>query len=411
MARRFNGTSDHILFTLSTILETLTAGDVTMVAVVDFNDVVDGALMHFRTSGGTNGVWMESSSGAWNFGQGVAARNVGTVAAADGWEILAARKIVGGANVPTGRRIVLGGSTTQVTAPSALADGTPPGAGGIFDVGKWGTASEFLSADIAALAIFKSVLSDATIDGFTTYAAMLAAGAAWIVHFNQVNPTDAITDDSGNGGGSATITGTTIVANPAGFFAGGSTVNAVLAATLPAPAAAAIAIPRHPAVLAATLPAPAAALAATPRVSAVLSATLSGPTAALAAKPTVRAVLQASLPAPAAALTARPRHLAVLQAILPAPAAAMLARAPVRAVLAAVLPAPIASIASDQPTYVTATLTPGAGAQATHSAVAAAGAVLLAGTGSAAALLPGAAAGATFTAGASPAAILTASTR
>lgn len=151
---------------------------------------------------------------------------------------------------------------------------------------------------------------------------------------------------------------------------GGSTVSAVLAATLPAPTAAATATPRHPATLAATLPAPVAAVTAQPRHPAVLVATLPAPVAAMAARPRVPALLAAALPAPTAAAVATLRH---------------------PAILAAVLPAPVAIIVKDTTTYATAVLTPGASAPATLTASAAAGGTLTPSTISPATLTPGSA--------------------
>jgi hypothetical protein len=225
MARRFNGTSDYIDFTVSPALQSLDAGPMTMVAVVKPNDTVDGALIHARTSGGTNCWWMEIFGGNWNYGQALVARDIGDVNTTDGWYVLIGRKADGGTAQPRGRKIILGGSTTDVTAPSAMADGSTPGSGGILRTGRWGTSTDYLSADIAALAVFGSDLSDGTTATFTTYQAILDATPAWAVKFTQANAGDAIPDDSADGtGDSTTINGTTIVSDPANFF-GGSTVN------------------------------------------------------------------------------------------------------------------------------------------------------------------------------------------
>lgn len=224
MAREFNGSSDFITFTVSTPLQTLVAGSTTIVAIINVLDTTDGAILHFRTSGGTNGTWMEIAGGAWNYGQGVTAKALVVPNVADGWAMYAGHKTTGGANLPSGRKLILGGAGSTVTSGTGLADGTAPGATGIFQVGKWGTAAEFLRARIAALAIFNSDITvDATLDTFgTSYATLLAAGPIWCVHFDQANSTDVITDDTGNGGNSIAITGTTIVANPAGYFAAAS---------------------------------------------------------------------------------------------------------------------------------------------------------------------------------------------
>lgn len=224
MARRFNGSSDYIIFTLPAVLQVLDAGPMTMAIAVKMNGLTDGAFIHTRTSGGTNSWWMECASSQWNYGQGVAARDVGDLSTSDGWTVLIGRKADGGASTPTGRKIILGGGTTDVTAPSALADGTVPGAGGIFQVGRWGTAAEYLDADIAACAVWNTALSDSDAATLTTYAAWLALNPLWVVAFAQASATDPIDDDSSGGtGDSSSITGTTIVSDPAGFFGGGPT--------------------------------------------------------------------------------------------------------------------------------------------------------------------------------------------
>lgn len=227
MARRFNGSSDYIVFTLSSALESLDAGPMTIAVCAKMNDTTDGAFIHARTSGGTNSWWMECGATNWNYGQGVAARDVGDLSTGDNWVVLIGRKADGGANAPRGRKIVLGGSTTDVTAGSGLADGTAPGSGGILQVGRWGTASEYIGADIAAVAVWGSDLSDGNTATMTTYAAWLALSPAWCVAFDQANAADPIDDDSSTGtGDSSSITGTTIVADPSGFFsAGGTTYN------------------------------------------------------------------------------------------------------------------------------------------------------------------------------------------
>lgn len=209
----------------------MTAGSTTIVCVASFSDGTDGAMVHARTSGGTNSWWMETAANVWNYGQGVAARNVGGQTNGS-WAAYIGRKTTGGANAPRGRKIIFGGATTDTTAGSGLADGTAPGSGGILQVGRWGTASEYLAADVAAVAVFDSDLSDATTATFTTWANIIAASPKWAVHFDQASATDSITDATGNGGNSSSITGTTIVANPSGFFASGSTVTGTAAATL-----------------------------------------------------------------------------------------------------------------------------------------------------------------------------------
>ena len=231
MARELNGTSDFMTFTVSSALQALVAGPLTMVAIINVLDTVDGGIIHARTSGGTNSFWMEISGGAWNYGQGVAARALVVPSTSDGWAMYAGHKAAGGANQPAGRKKILGGAGTNATAASGLADGTAPGVGGILQVGKWGTASEFLRARLAALAIFGyEITADATLDAFAVSYANLLSGnggtpPVWCIHCNQASATDPITDDTGNGGNSVSITGTTIVANPPGYFSSAIVAN------------------------------------------------------------------------------------------------------------------------------------------------------------------------------------------
>lgn len=221
MARRLNGTSDFIVFTLSSVLQGLDAGPMTIAVLASVTSTADGAFVHTRQSGGTNCWWMECSSAQWNYGMGVAARDVGDLTTSEGWAVYAAHKGNGGAAFPVGRKVILGGATTEVTAPSALADGSTPGAGGILQVGKWGTASEFLGADIACCAVWDVELTSTEIDALaTSFSSWSTTSTApkWLVKFTQANAGDAISDETGNGGGSSSITGTTIVSDPAGFF-------------------------------------------------------------------------------------------------------------------------------------------------------------------------------------------------
>src|SRR5688572_10178401 len=125
MARRFNGTSDFIVFTLPSTLQSVTAGSTTIVFVANFTDATDGAMVHARTSGGTNCWWMESFTN-WNYGQGTTAKNVGAITTGS-WAAYIGRKTTGGANAPRGRKIIFGGATTDTTAGTGLADGTAPG--------------------------------------------------------------------------------------------------------------------------------------------------------------------------------------------------------------------------------------------------------------------------------------------
>jgi hypothetical protein len=352
MARRFNGTSDYITFTLSSVLESLDAGPMTMAVLASVTSTTDGAFIHTRTSGGTNSWWMECSSAQWNYGQGVAARDIGDLTTSEGWAVYAGHKGNGGAAAPVGRKIILGGATTTVTAPSALADGTVPGAGGILQVGRWGTAAEYLGADIAACAVWDYELSDAEIDALITYAGWSATVSPpkWLVKFNQANATDAISDNTGNGGGSSAITGTTIVSDPAGFFGGGATVTAtavVGTAAVPAPTVSAGST-ATPAAVAGVAAVPAPAVATGSRVTAAAvtgTAAVPAPTVTTGSRVSPAAVQGVTaVPAPAVSAggsaTVLPAAVAGVAAV-PAPTLAAGSRVTAVAVAAtAAVPAP-----------------------------------------------------------------------
>jgi hypothetical protein len=308
VARRFNGSSDFIVFTLSSVLQPLDAGPMTMAVLASVTSTTDGAFIHTRTSGGTNSWWMECASAQWNYGQGVAARDIGDMTTSEGWAIYAGHKGNGGAATPVGRKIILGGATTTVTAPSALADGTAPGAGGVFQVGKWGTASEFLGADIACCAVWDYELSDAEIDALaTTFGNWSGTTTApkWLVKFTQASPTDAVSDETGNGGGSATITGTTIVSDPAGFFSAGTTHSASAAVSTSASVTtAADSTKPVTAALTGTAAVTSAATSTKP-VTSALTATATATSAAATTKP-ITSTLTASAGLTAAATSIKP---------------------------------------------------------------------------------------------------------
>src|ERR1044071_668142 len=229
--------------------------------------------------------------------------------------------------------LTAGSAPTSGTATGGnLANGAAPGAAGMIQVGRFATSgTEYVDGKVAALWGHASYMNQAAREALTTWAltvtAASASGMGWAVRLDTLSTITDATLQGGDETGRFGTTPFTLVSDPSGpfFGGGGSTVNATMAATLPAPTATAVATPRHPAVAAATLPAPAATIVARPRHLAVAAATLPAPTATLLAKPRHLAVLAATLPAPAATLLAKPRHPAVLVATLPAPVATMLA--------------------------------------------------------------------------------------
>lgn len=234
MGRRFNGSSDFLLMNLGSALGALTGGPRTYAYLATVYDQTDGAVIHTRIGSSTANAdqcwWVEHAGNDWNYGQQVAARRVGDAPIGD-LCVFIVRKDTGGTSVPTGRiiNITAGGTITDTSpAPSALADGPAPGVTGELRIGRWGdSGSEFLNADLHALITLDRVISDAetlTLDltAGSTWADWLALGTVGAWPFNQASATDPVPDASGNGATSTTITGTTIVADPVGFFDAGN---------------------------------------------------------------------------------------------------------------------------------------------------------------------------------------------
>lgn len=392
MAWDFDGVDNYVKFSMPSALQSAAGGPMTMAALINLDATTDGAFIH-TMSGSTSFQFIEVFS-TFNYGTTAGARNGPSAAAAVGaWYYVIISKNTGNI-APEYTLIPLAtpGSPTSGTMTGGgvtLGDGTAPGASGFIQSGRWGTSStEYVNGRIAAAGIWNAYLNQATREALVTWALTLAStGLRWAVRFDTIS---TLTDTIGGGNETARFgtTPITLVADPSGaFFGGGSTVNAVMAATLPAPSSTLAATVRVPAVLASTLPAPTATLVVKVRVPAVLAATLPAPTAVLLAKVRVPAVMAATLPAPVATMLAAPTRLVLLTAVLPAPTATLVAKVRVPAVLTAVLPAPTATITKDATVYSTAVLTPGAGAPASLTPGAGA-AVLTASAISAATLTP-----------------------
>lgn len=393
MAWDFDGVDNYVKFAMPATLQVAPGGPMTMAALVNLDATTDGAFIH-TMSGASSFQFLEVFS-TYNYGTTAGARNGPSAAAAIGaWYYVIISKNTGNV-APEYTLIPLAAPGSPVSGTLTgggvtLGDGTAPGASGFIQSGRWGTSStEYVNGRIAAAGIWTAYLAQAAREALVTWALTLgSSGLRWAVRFDTIS---TLTDTIGGGNETARF-GTapiTLVADPSGaFFASGSTVNAVMAATLPAPVATAAATVRHPAVLAATLPAPAATLIAKVRVPAVMAAALPAPAATMLATPRVRAVLAATLPSPAATMLATPKRLVLLSAILPAPVATLAATPRVHVTMSATLPAPVATIVKDSTPYVTAVLTPGAGAPATLTAGAAVPVTLTPSAISAATLTP-----------------------
>ena len=214
MAYRFDGVDDVIDFGVGALSAQL-AGPCTMAVCVNLSATTDGAAIHLLTSGNASGAFLEVF-GNWDFGIGATAR-AGPAGATGSWRVIVFSKASGTASVEW-TQIILGGATTSGTATGGtLTDGsTTPGGTGKIRVGRFqASATEYIAGDIAATAVWSSALNQAAREALSTWDAWLAASPAWAVEYTE---SSSRSDASGGGGNETARTGTTLVADPSGFF-------------------------------------------------------------------------------------------------------------------------------------------------------------------------------------------------
>lgn len=214
MAYRFDGVDDVINFGVGALSAQL-AGPCTMAVCVNLSATTDGAAIHLLTSGDASGAFLEVF-GNWDFGIGATAR-AGPAGATGSWRVIVFSKASGTASVEW-TQIILGGATTSGTASGGtLANGsTPPGGTGKIRVGRFqASATEYLAGDIAATAVWSTALDQTAREALSTWDAWLAATPAWAVEYTE---SSSRSDATGGGGDESSRTGTTLVADPSGFF-------------------------------------------------------------------------------------------------------------------------------------------------------------------------------------------------
>lgn len=214
MAYRFDGVDDVIDFGVGALSAQL-AGPCTMAVCVNLSATTDGAAIHLLTSGDASGAFLEVF-GSWDYGIGATAR-VGPAGSTGSWRVIVFSKASGTASVEW-TQIILGGATTSGTATGGtLGDGgTAPGGTGKIRVGRFqASATEYIAGDVAATAVWSSALNQTAREALSTWDAWLAAAPAWAVEYTT---SGSRTDASGGGGDETARTGTTLVADPSGFF-------------------------------------------------------------------------------------------------------------------------------------------------------------------------------------------------
>lgn len=370
MAWDLNGSDQYARFSMNAALEAAPGGPMTMLGLVHLDSTADGAVLHLLSSGASPRTFMEIFS-TWNYGTSAGART-GPAGTTGAWYIVVISKDTGTVAPEYSLMTLSGGvfgspaSGTLTGGGVSLGDGTAPGAGGIIQMGRWGTAgSEYIDGRVAAVAIWNAYKNQAAREALLTWALVLAsAGIQWAARFDTLS---SITDATGNGGNETGRFGTTpftLAADPTSNFFGGSSLSG--AAALSSSSTLTAAGVTTVTTAAAALSAVATMTAAATRVQLPTVALSSGSTLTAAA---TRVQLST------ATLTAAPTIAAAAQSTQLV--AAALASSPVMT----------ASAAGPAPFYRTAVLTPGTAAQAT----------LAAGARTEATLTPGAYATATLT--------------
>jgi hypothetical protein len=280
MARHFTKASgDNIVFAPGTAGSTV--GGPSTVAVLwraslVAGSLVDGTLFDVTTAGAAvvasfrpiaDGRLWHAYNGATNYTQG-------GVYAAAAWRIDVWTKPAGNSAVRV-HSAVSGGAWSHTTY-AAKTDSATPGAH--ITIGTGGLAGA-LSGDVAAAMLITRVISDAEAEtlwsGLAAWATVIGASNAGLWAFTQSAVSTPVPDLTGGGADQASISGTTVVADPPGFdFTLTPPTLGVLTGTLPVVVGAAAGTSRDASLLAGILPAPVGAAAGTSRMAAHLAGQL-----------------------------------------------------------------------------------------------------------------------------------------
>lgn len=235
MARRFTPTTDEITCSPGSIAA-IDGGPVTIVALWQPASVHTGQVLVTNNAGGyeTFGMLPVNDGSLYATVDGTFSQ-LGAYSLE--WRIDAWTKANGSAAVRH-HATVWGSGSWSHTDYAAMADtSTVPittvhigrGLGGIYPY----------NGDLAALAVCDQVWSDGQIetltDGLSAWAALCEGTSAALWAFNQATIADPVTDLTGGGADQATISGTSVVADPPDWsYSLGGVVDATLTATLPA---------------------------------------------------------------------------------------------------------------------------------------------------------------------------------
>lgn len=211
-ARTFNGTSDVIKAALtSSPIATLTA-PATWAGVIRKNaDAVNGVIARLNDSTGAafyGGLQFNSSNFLRFFGASATASSAFTVTSAEGWILVAGSKASG--TVKPRFHKLSAGTWTHSDGDVAATDVGSVGSAGLLWFGANGSPI-WLNGDIAAVAVWNSVLTDGQVEtlgvSFRQWLALQPTGM-WM--FDQASTATTVTDVTGNGTDQTAIAGTSI---------------------------------------------------------------------------------------------------------------------------------------------------------------------------------------------------------
>lgn len=213
--RRFNGTADVITLGLGTAINTITFGTMAVLCRRTTNNTWNGPFCT-RSSGADAEMYLDiapsSASPAsvlWcSFAAGQNNNNAFTITAADDWVWVVITKATGSV-APRYHKYVMSTQTwTRGNGAGNIANATSP-SGGSLQIGN--VAGDFFDGDIAAVAVWTTALSDATLNTIPNnwVSGVLAASpqAAWLL--NQASTGTSLSDAVGTANQTA-ITGTSV---------------------------------------------------------------------------------------------------------------------------------------------------------------------------------------------------------
>jgi hypothetical protein len=210
--RRFNGTSDKITLSLGTAINTMTFGTIAVLCRRTDNINWNGPFAT-NSPGPFAEVYIDvAPSGALPLANALfvsyASSEASTIAmsSTEDWCWIAVSKATGNV-APRFHKQVKSTGTWTHAAGASMANGTSP-SGGNLTIGA--VATDWFKGDIAAVAVWTTALSDATLEGLgATWTAVLAASpqAAWLL--NQASTATSLTDAVGTANQTA-ISGTTV---------------------------------------------------------------------------------------------------------------------------------------------------------------------------------------------------------